>query len=139
MTAKAVPSCPLMVVRNKTRNTQLGDQIEVAGSGVLRSKGLLGRNALAPGEGMWIIPCESVHTFFMRFPIDLVYIDRKHRVKKISMTVPPWRLSACLSAHSVIELPAGMIQDSQTMAGDILEIVDAVKVYETLPTQTVNS
>jgi uncharacterized membrane protein (UPF0127 family) len=132
VTAKASPSSSHMVIRNKTRNTELGDQIEVASSGARRSKGLLGRNELAPGEGLWIIPCESVHTFFMRFPIDLVYIDRKQRVKKVSRRVPPWCLSACLSAHSVIELPAGTIQDSQTEAGDILEIVEASQAA-TLP------
>ncbi|MGA7244125.1 MAG: DUF192 domain-containing protein [Terracidiphilus sp.] len=123
--AKAPPPDPKMVVRNKTRNTQLGDRVDVAGSGAKRTKGLLGRKGLAPGEGMWIVPCESVHTFFMRFPIDLVYIDRKQRVRKVRNSVPPWRLSACLSAHSILELPAGTIQDSLTEAGDILEIVDA--------------
>ena len=124
------PLTPRMVVRNKTRNTQLGDQVEVAGSGAKRSKGLLGRQGLPPGGGLWIIPCESVHTFFMRFPIDLVYIDRKHRVRKVTRQVVPWRLSACLSAHSVLELPVGTIQDSKTEAGDILEIVDAPQVSE---------
>ena len=79
---------------------------------------------------MWIIPCEAVHTFFMKFPIDLVYIDRNQRVKKVSKRVPAWRLSACLSAHSILELPAGTIQDSQTEAGDALEIVAAEPVDE---------
>lgn len=72
---------------------------------------------------MWIVPCESVHTFFMKFPIDLIYIDKKHRVKKTRSSVPAWRLSACLSAHSVIELPAGTIHASRTEKGDLLEIV----------------
>ncbi|MGA2220107.1 MAG: DUF192 domain-containing protein, partial [Terracidiphilus sp.] len=76
--------------------------MEVADTGAKRSKGLLGRKGLAPGEGLWIVPCESVHTIGMQFPIDLVYIDRKKRVKKIRSAVPPWRLSACLSAHSII-------------------------------------
>ncbi len=125
MAAKTPPPDPKMVVRNKTRNTRLGDRVDVAGSGAKRTKGLLGRKGLAPGEGMWIVPCESVHTFFMRFPIDLVYIDRKQRVRKVRSSVPPWRLSACLSAHSILELPAGTIQDSLTEAGDFLEIVDA--------------
>jgi uncharacterized protein len=119
------PLISRMIVRNTTRNTQLGDQVEVASSGAKRSKGLLGRRGLPPGGGLWIIPCESVHTFFMHFPIDLIYIDRKYRVRKIAKCVVPWRLSACLSAHSVLELPVGTIQDSKTEAGDILEIVDA--------------
>ncbi len=128
--AAAPLQIPRVLVRNKTRNTQLGDQVEVAGSGATRTKGLLGRKGLERGEGMWIIPCEAVHTFFMKFPIDLVYIDRNQRVKKVSKRVPAWRLSACLSAHSILELPAGTIQDSQTEAGDALEIVAAEPVDE---------
>ena len=111
-------------VRNLTRETELADKLEVAGSGPKRSKGLLGRKTLEPGEGLWIIPCEAVHTFFMQFPIDLVYLDRKCRVKKTTPGVPAWRLSACLSAHSVIELPAGTIHKTQTQRGDILEILE---------------
>jgi hypothetical protein len=111
-----------MVVRNATRDTQIADKLEVAGSGSRRTKGLLGRNGLAEGEGMWIVPCEAVHTFFMKFPIDLIYLDRKHRVKKIRGSVPAWRISGCLSAHSVLELPAGTIRNTLTECGDVLEI-----------------
>lgn len=89
---------------NLTRRTVLATCLEVANSGSRRSKGLLGRARLAPGEGLWILPCEAVHTFFMQFPIDLVYLDRKNRIRKIRSAVPPWRLSACLSAHSVSSL-----------------------------------
>lgn len=71
---------------------------------------------------MWIVPCEAVHTFFMKFPIDLIYLDRKHRVKKIRGSVPAWRISGCLSAHSVLELPAGTIRNTLTECGDVLEI-----------------
>jgi hypothetical protein len=71
---------------------------------------------------MWIVPCEAIHTFFMQFPLDLIYLDRKLRVKKVKANVPPWRFSACLSAHSIIELPCGAIRDSQTAPGDVLEI-----------------
>ena len=110
-----------MQILNITRGTQLGDAVEVADRGPTRSKGLLGRKGLAPGGGMWIVPCESVHTFGMQFPIDLVYLDRKHRVKKVASSVPPWRLSACLSAYSIVELPAGTIQMTQTEKGDLLE------------------
>jgi len=70
---------------------------------------------------MWIIPCESVHTFGMQFPIDLVYLDRKHHVKKVTSSVPPWRLSACLTAHSIVELPSGTIHRTRTEKGDLLE------------------
>jgi hypothetical protein len=109
-------------VSNRTRGTVLATQLEVADSAPKRSKGLLGRDGLAKGEGLWITPCESVHTFFMRFPIDLVYLDRKFQVKKVRCAVGPWRLSACLSAHSIIELPAGTIRASKTQRGDVLEL-----------------
>lgn len=113
-------------VRNLTRETVLATELEVAGSGGTRRKGLLGRDGLAPGEGLWIVPCESVHTFFMRFPIDLVYLDRQHRVRKVRHAVGAWRLSACLSAHSILELPAGTALASKTQRGDTLELTPAV-------------
>jgi uncharacterized membrane protein (UPF0127 family) len=111
-----------ITVTNLSRHTQLGDGVRLAGDGANRRKGLLGRDGLAAGEGLWIIPCEAVHTFGMRFPIDLVYLDRKCRVVKIRSNVRPWRLSACLRAHSVIELAAGTIAETQTITGDELEM-----------------
>jgi uncharacterized membrane protein (UPF0127 family) len=112
-------------VVNVTRKTKLASKAEVARSGGKRSKGLLGRKGLEPGEGMWIVPCEAIHTFFMQFAIDLVYLDRKNRIKKVACGVPPWRLSACLSAHSVLELPSGTVQDSQSRPGDFVEFSPA--------------
>jgi uncharacterized protein len=108
-------------ISNLNRNTTLADRAEVADHAASRNKGLLGRTGLGSGEGLWIVPCESVHTFFMKFPIDLVYIDRNKKVKKVRSSVGPWRLSACLSAHSIIELPAGVIHATQTGPGDQLE------------------
>jgi uncharacterized membrane protein (UPF0127 family) len=61
----------------------------------------------------------------MRFPIDLVYLDRKNRIRKLKSAVPPWRLSACLWARSVLELPAGTIRITQTQPGDTLDFSDA--------------
>ena len=107
---------------NVTRGTVLASRLETAGTGETRRKGLLGRESLLPGEGLWISPCESVHTFFMRFAIDLVYLDRKLQVKKVRRNVGPWRLSACLTAHSVLELPSGTIAATQTERGDVVEL-----------------
>jgi uncharacterized protein len=118
--SKPAPSSPIMIL-NVTRQTELASSAEVADHGAARNKGLLGRASLAPGSGLWIVPCESVHTFFMKFPIDLVYIDRNRKVKKVRNNVGPWRLSACLSAHSIIELPAGVAQTTQTQPGDQLQ------------------
>jgi uncharacterized protein len=123
-------------VSNVTRGAVLATRLEVADSGPKRNKGLLGRKGLDPGEGLWIIPCESVHTFFMQFPIDLVYLDRKNRIRKLRSAVGPWRLSACLSAHSILELPAGTIQNTKAERGDLLEFspapatVDRTEVVE---------
>jgi uncharacterized membrane protein (UPF0127 family) len=119
-----------MRVLNVTRQTYLATRMEVANSGPKRNKGLLGRESLAPGEGLWIVPCEAVHTFAMRFSIDLVYLDRNRRIKKLRNAVPPWRLSGCLTAHSIIELPPGTISESQTQRGDTLEFLPASDVTD---------
>jgi uncharacterized membrane protein (UPF0127 family) len=114
-----------LTVTNLTRGTVLATCLEVADSGPKRNKGLLGRKALVAGGGLWIVPCESVHTFFMQFSIDLVYLDRKNTVRKVCDSVRPWRLSACLTAHSILELPSGTIRNSQTVPGDKLEFTPA--------------
>jgi uncharacterized protein len=111
-----------VIVLNQTRNTVLGRAIEIANTSAKRRTGLLKHKRLEEGQGLWIVPCESVHTFFMKFPIDLVYVDRKHCVRKVRNAVPPWRMSACLAAHSVIELPAGTIAQTGTQPGDQLSI-----------------
>ena len=109
-------------VRNQTRNTVLATAAEVADTSAKRRTGLLKHKALDSGDGLWITPCESVHTFFMKFSIDLVYLDRKKRVRKVRHAVPPWRLSACLTAHSILELPAGTAKQTGTQRGDELAI-----------------
>jgi uncharacterized membrane protein (UPF0127 family) len=109
-----------VAVRNQTRGTVLGDAITLANTSETRRTGLLKHNRLDPGTGLWIVPCESVHTFFMKFAIDLVYVDRKHKVRKVRHAVGPWRLSACLAAHSILELPPGTARQTGTVAGDEL-------------------
>ena len=107
-------------VTNLTNKLLLASYVTLADQGATRRKGLLGRKQLSSDEGLWILPCEAVHTFGMQFPIDLIYLDRSHRIIKISSAVPPWRLSICLSGHSVLELASGAIRDSQTKRGDKL-------------------
>ena len=126
---RAKPESRLRVT-NTTRQTMLASCAEVADRGEKRRKGLLGRTQLAPGEGLWILPCEAVHTFGMRFSIDLVYLDRDCRVKKTRSAVPPWRLSACFTAHSVLELPSGAIGLSETRPGDRLEFTAAAALND---------
>ena len=112
-------------ITNIARQTTLADRALLADTPALRNKGLLGRNGLDAGEALWIVPCEAVHTIGMRFPIDLVYLDRKLRVRKVCSCVPAWRFSGCIAAYSVIELPAGVVRETLTEAGDTIEIVDA--------------
>ena len=109
-------------VRNETRKSVLAEAAELANTSATRRTGLLKHERLEPGDGLWIVPCESVHTFFMKFPIDLVYLDKRRKVRKVRRAVPAWRLSACLTAHSVLELPAGTLKQSGTLAGDELAI-----------------
>jgi uncharacterized membrane protein (UPF0127 family) len=108
-------------VLNRDRGTILAEKAEVADTSAKRRTGLLKHSGLEPGEGLWIAPCEAVHSFGMKFAIDVVYLDRKKRVRKIRKEMVPRRLSACLSAHSVLELPVGMIESSRTEPGDQLE------------------
>lgn len=115
------PQSPFQVT-NLTRHTTLATRLTLADTPQTRDKGLLGRDSIAPGEGLWIVPCQAIHMFFMRFSIDLVYIDRQKRVRKVRSSVAPWRISLCLTAHSVLELPVGVVSSTQTMPGDILEI-----------------
>lgn len=110
-------------VVNVTRQALLAEALEVADVGPRRRKGLLGRKCLLPGEGLWIVPCEAVHTFGMQFSIDIVFLDRKNRVVKARSNVRPGRLSACLLAKSVVELPSGTVLDTQTMRGDTVAFI----------------
>jgi uncharacterized membrane protein (UPF0127 family) len=109
-------------VRNQSKNTQLADRAEIADTSKKRKIGLLKHTRLESGEGLWITPCEAVHTIGMKFPIDVVFLDKKRRVVKIRSGMPRWRMSACLRAHSVLELPSGMAAATQTVAGDQLEL-----------------
>lgn len=74
-----------------------------------RGRGLLGRPPLAADEGLWIRPCDSVHSLGMGHALDLVYLDGELRVRKLVRNLRPWRLSWCPGAHSVLELAAGGI------------------------------
>ncbi len=86
-----------------------------------RSKGLLGRSGLDDDEGMWI-PTSSIHMFFMRFPIDVIYADSGGRVMKLVPAIAPWRMSMCWGAKVALELPVGAIDRCGVAVGDHLII-----------------
>jgi uncharacterized membrane protein (UPF0127 family) len=91
-----------------------------------RMRGLLGRRALDPGEGIVIRPAPSIHTFFMRFPIDAVFLARNGDVLKVANDVKPWRIRSARKAHAVLELPAGEARRRNVSAGDRLLFTKAV-------------
>ncbi|MFN7921201.1 MAG: DUF192 domain-containing protein [Bryobacteraceae bacterium] len=112
-----------MIVRNLTRGAVLADRALVADTSESRRTGLLRHKDLPEGEALWIVPCEGVHTFGMPFPIDVVYLNRKRVVVKVRPNMVRSRISFCLRAHSVLELPTGMIAKTGTQPGDQLELV----------------
>jgi uncharacterized membrane protein (UPF0127 family) len=83
------------------------DRCEVADTIPTRMRGLLGRDGIEPGQGVLIRPTNSVHMFFMRFAIDVVFLDRELVVKKVVETLAPWRMAGCRGAKAALELPAG--------------------------------
>jgi len=99
----------------------LADRADIADTSRKRKTGLLKHTKLDAGEGLWIAPCEAVHTIGMKFAIDVLFLDRKRRVLKIRSDMQKWRMSACLRAHSVLELPSGTAAATETVAGDQLE------------------
>jgi uncharacterized membrane protein (UPF0127 family) len=110
------------LVRNITRDVVLADSADLADTSEKRRTGLLKHTELKQGEGLWIAPCESVHSFFMKFTIDVLYLDRGKKVRGLRPQMKPWRMSACLPAHSVLELPAGTIERTGTQKGDQLTL-----------------
>lgn len=110
-----------MRVQNTTKNTVLGDSITLAGDSKSRRTGLLRHTELPAGEGLWIVPCEAVHTFGMNFAIDVVFLSRQKQILKVRKNMGVRRISLCLRAHSVLELPAGMLDQTGTSVGDQLD------------------
>ena len=112
-----------MKVFNTTSGKELAGDLLLAESLLSRMKGLLGRRALASGEGLWIRPCKGVHTFGMRFPIDLLFLDRELRVIAVTRDLAPNRLTRIrMNAASVLELPSGMAASTTTVVGDQLSV-----------------
>ncbi len=99
----------------------MADRALIADDSKSRRTGLLKHDGLAAGEGLWLAPCEAVHTFGMKFPIDVLFLDKKRKVLKIRPDMRKGKMAACLRAHSVLELPSGMAAATRTAPGDELE------------------
>lgn len=114
------------VVRNVTRATTVADRVDWAGDSESRRRGLLGRETLPAGEGVYLVPCQWIHMFGMRFPIDVAFLSSSGRVLAVHERLRPWRLSRpVLRAEGALELPAGTLRSTGTRVGDVLELVPA--------------
>jgi len=100
----------------------VADHLMTAFDSASRRKGLLGRSSLPENSALFIAPSNGIHTFFMRFPIDVAFVARDGRVVKVCAALPAWRMALALRAYAVIELPAGALASSDTLPGDLLAI-----------------
>jgi uncharacterized protein len=100
------------------------ERCRVAGNPIARAWGLLGRRSLAGGEGLLLPRTRAVHTHFMRFPIDVVFVDRDGLVVRLVSELRPWRAASCRRAHAVLELTAGECERRGLREGDRLTSSD---------------
>jgi len=118
-------SVPTGYAFNRTRHAYLATQMAVAGTHWSRFRGLMLRDAgqFSQGQGLWIVPSRGVHTFAMRFPIDVLYLDENRRVVRVEINLKPWRVAPLsLRTESVLELPGNTLGSSGTAVGDEIEI-----------------
>lgn len=119
-----------VLIKVEGRPATLGHNIQVAETGFTRMRGLLGRTALAPGEGLWIRPSSGVHTIGMKFPIDVVGLDRSLRVVTLWNHLKPQRITSLKwKLASVVELPAGTIDHCALQLGDRVQITTAQELH----------
>ncbi len=113
------------MIINTAKNTVVANTEEIANTFLKRLKGLLGRSHLPEGHGMLIYPCKQIHSFFMKFSFDVVFLTRDNRVVFFMEDIKPGRISPLISkAFSVLELPTGTIQKTQIENGDLLKLED---------------
>jgi hypothetical protein len=112
-----------LTLMNARTSCAVADEVEVALSRHARRKGLLGRDGLAPFSAMVLAPCAAVHTMFMRFAIDVVFVDADGRALRVVPELAPWRAAMSPLAHAVIELPAGTLASREVAVGDPLYLV----------------
>ena len=114
---------PVYAVWNRTTSSKVADEVRLADTPRERRVGLLGRKNLCQGEGLLIVPTQAIHTFFMKIPIDAVFLDRQRRVKRVYRRLVPNRLTGFVwGAHCVLELESGSADRSGIQVGDELEI-----------------
>lgn len=108
------------MIVNVTREAVLAGGAVLGGSFWLRLRGLMFRRRFEPFDGLWLAPTNAIHMFWVRFPIDLVWLDDERRVVRVHRAVRPWRLAWARGASSVLELPVGTIDRTGTEPGDLI-------------------
>lgn len=113
-----------MTLTNLTKQNQIATKLEKADTLFTRLRGLLGRKEMMSGEALWILRTNTIHTWFMRFPIDAVFVDANMVVCKCFENLKPWRFTLpIIQARSVIELPAGVVAKNKIEKGDQLSVL----------------
>lgn len=112
-----------MQIKNSTRNSVIAIRADRATSVLARARGLMFRSVFPEGSALVIDPCSSIHMFWMRFPIDVLYVDKNDTIVRIQRSIRPWRVGPLYTrgARYVVELPVGVIDETETQVGDVLE------------------
>lgn len=117
----AQPSSSVYRIVNLDRECEVASQVEIANTSASRRRGLLARSEMEQSLGLWLAPCEAIHTFGMKMPIDVVFLDREYRALKLVENLAPSRISLCLTGNSVLELASGAIRRTGLQCGDRLQ------------------
>ena len=108
---------------NERTGEAVAEKVELATTRGERRRGLLGRTALPPKFALMLLPCAAIHTAFMRFAIDVIFLDREGRALRILRALRPWRMAIALRARSVVELPSGCLEGVDLVPGDRVRLV----------------
>jgi uncharacterized membrane protein (UPF0127 family) len=115
----------LQAVNVSKEGTIVARRVEWAGTSAQRRRGLLGRSGLDPEEGIYVVPCEGIHTFRMKFPIDVAFLGKDGRVLVVHHSLKPNRISRIvLRAKGVLELSAGRLRATDTAVGDVIQFLE---------------
>ena len=113
-----------MVIVNARTNEAVARDVALAVTRATRRRGLLGRDSLNPSAALVLSPCWAIHTMFMRFAIDVIFVDRQGRAVRIVHELPPWRITGAAGARSTIELRAGSLQLLDVQVGDQFRLAE---------------
>ncbi len=115
-----------MLLINRRSDETIASDVTLALTRAERRRGLLGQDSLGASTALVLSPCWSIHTMFMRFPIDVVFVDRDGRALRIVRELAPWRIAVAPRAHAVIEFPARSLQARDVRVGDELRLVPPI-------------